>query len=221
MIEDRLCWKCGLKAHMTRMVDPWLADQHRLFGAQAWPMVAVFKCDNCAWPSIGVGASFPKAVNNSQLQEQRANFLRQPKLWHPKGAIGKKFPEVPEHIAKAADEAHRCRSFDALRGSVILARAVIEATCKEKGITEGVLATKIDELATQRFIRPDTQEAAHEIRHFGNDMAHGDFVDPVGEDEADDILSLMDEVLDEVFQGPAKIARVKANRLAKKAAKKP
>jgi hypothetical protein len=73
----------------------------------------------------------------------------------------------------------------------MLSRSVVEATAKAKGVSVGNLIAKIDELAAQQLIRPIVQEAAHEIRHLGNDMAHGDFVDPVTREEAEETVGLM------------------------------
>jgi hypothetical protein len=98
----------------------------------------------------------------------------------------------------------------------VLARAVVEATAKEKKIAGANLAAKIDEMRTTGLIREDVKEAAHEVRHFGNGMAHGDFIDPVSPDEAEEALVLMSEVLDEMFQAPARVDRVRQARLARK-----
>jgi hypothetical protein len=47
-------------------------------------------------------------------------------------------------------------------------------------------------------------------------MADGDFVDEVSEHEADEIVQLMREVLDEVYQSSARLENHKAARLANK-----
>jgi hypothetical protein len=47
-------------------------------------------------------------------------------------------------------------------------------------------------------------------------MAHGDFVQPVEPEESEFVLTLMTEVLDEVFQSPARVAKAKASREEKK-----
>lgn len=96
--------------------------------------------------------------------------------------------------------------------AILVARTVVEATAKENGITTSNLLSKIDELASQSTIRNGTKEAAHEIRHLGNDMAHGNIADLPDADDVADVLALMDEILNEVFQGPAKTARLKARR---------
>lgn len=77
---------------------------------------------------------------------------------------------------------------------------------------------KIDSLASQGDIRPIVRDAAHEVRFLGNDMAHGDFIDAIVQEEADEILELMSIFLDEVFQTPTRITNVRNARQAKKAA---
>ena len=83
-----------------------------------------------------------------------------------------------------------------------LARARLEAVAKDKKITTGTLHAKITALAAGGHLRPHTAEVAHEIRHLGNTMAHGDFTDPVDADEAATTVELMSEVLQEVYQKP-------------------
>lgn len=99
-----------------------------------------------------------------------------------------------------------------------MARTTIEASAKAKGITSGNLVHKVDELFNQQLIYEHVRGAAHEIRHVGNDAAHGDLVDdPLTEKEALDVLGLMDMVLDGVFIAPAKTAAHAQARLARKA----
>lgn len=133
--------------------------------------------------------------------------------WAPSSVGGRQFPDVPEHIASAADEAFRCKSIGAFRASIILARAVVEGTAKERGITSGQIVTKINELAKAGHVRDFTRDAAHELRHLGNNMAHGDFIDPVDEEDCEAVLAVMAEILDEVYQGPARVTRMRMKRL--------
>jgi hypothetical protein len=164
------------------------------------PIQAAFRCDECGFWSIGL------ADQDSRWQAEYfdgGDFLdnRAEIVWLPLHGTSKEFPDVPEHVAAPASEAHECRSITANRAAVLLARAVIEATAKEKGITTGPLAAKIDQLGDQGYIRDHVSEAAHEARHLGNDMAHGDFGEPVDAEGADEVLVIMDEILVEVFQG--------------------
>jgi hypothetical protein len=97
----------------------------------------------------------------------------------------------------------------------MLARAVIEATAKAKQITSGSLYNKIEKMHADGLLSELVRDQAHEVRYLGNDMAHGDFVEPVSAVEADEILGLMAEVLHAVFEMPTQLLRRKEARLAK------
>jgi hypothetical protein len=175
-----------------------------------------FKCDNCGALSI---ATTQRSNNSSSARIDPTAFIDQVATpeWYPIRAIGKDFPDVPQHIAEAASEAYKCLGVSAFRAAVQLARSVVEATAKEKGITQGTLISKIDELFNQRLIREHVRDGAHEIRYLGNEMAHGDFIDAVTSEETDLVLILMSEILEEIFQSPARVAKAQTARAMKKA----
>lgn len=155
--------------------------------------------------------------NIRQSEEYRWSPYSQ---WLPKQGERRDFSDVPDHIAAAAGEAVFCLNQGAYRAAGSLARAVVESTCKDCGSNGKNLEGRINALAQAGHIRPHTKEQAHEIRHFGNDMAHGDFASAVSKEEAAEIIELMAEVLNEVYQSPAKLRRVKSAREAKKAEQK-
>ena len=99
--------------------------------------------------------------------------------------------------------------------AILMARTVIEATAKDKGILRGTLQSKIEELQASNWLREHIKESAHEIRHFGNDMAHGDITLSVDEMDVVEVLALMDEILNEVYQSHARLAAVRGRRLAR------
>ncbi len=130
---------------------------------------------------------------------------------------GKRFPDVPKAIGNAANEAHAALGAMAPRASVAIAPAVVESTAKECGISHGLLQAKIDELAAQGHISEPMRLAAHEIRLVGNEVVHGDLVnEPISLDDANEVVALMDAILERVYQEPARVARVRASREARK-----
>lgn len=180
-------------------------------------LVGAYRCAACGVGSIAVATNdapgFITTAGNVLDRLSEVDAV----AWFPERSVDKDYPDVPTPIADAASEAFACNSAGRCRASVLLARSVIEATAKDKGITTGNLYNKIEALRTAGHIREDVKEAAHEIRFLGNDMAHGDFATTtVEQQEADGIITLMEEILEEVFQGPARVAAIKANRLAKK-----
>lgn len=135
----------------------------------------------------------------------------------PARVWGKDFPDVPERIATTANEAHLCRAAGSARGAAALARAVVESVAKNRGILKGDLKSKIEALYQAGHISEAMREAAHEIRFEGNEAAHGDLVaEPISLENADEIVSLMDTILERVFQEPARVARIRKQREERK-----
>jgi hypothetical protein len=186
-------------------------------------LMACFRCDGCGAlniRSMTTGDIINPDLDAAGITAMLAEEFPFPEAvtstdWYPVDARGKRYPDVPAEIAAAASEAHRCMAVEGYRGAVLLARSVIEATTKDKGMTTGSLVTKIDAMYEARLIREDIRDGAHEVRYLANDAAHGDFVEPVPQADAELILTLMDEVLEEVYQSPARVARRRAARLGK------
>jgi hypothetical protein len=165
-------------------------------------------CDNCDKPVCGVYLA--------------DGSLNDPPLLWPVAVTYKSYPDVPETIGTAASEAHQALGALAPRASVAMARATVEATAKERGISKGNLESKIDQLAKDGHISEAMRLAAHEIRFAGNEAAHGDLVDePITVDDAAEIAGLMDAILERVYQEPAKVARVRASREARRTGQVP
>jgi hypothetical protein len=131
-------------------------------------------------------------------------------LWKPSASETMDYPDAPAHVGSAATEAYECASLKHNRSAVLLARSVIEATAKEQRITSGRLYEKIEALATQGLIRANIKNAAHSVRELGNDMAHGDFVTPIGDEETRLVIELMGEILNDVYQSDARIRKAQA-----------
>lgn len=219
-MASRTCYRCGTWAHMTMV-----ADASRLKDDDAlWTMA--HRCDNCGAISAAVTEpAVPESILN-QASSNRTTALRSAfdssddLDWQPVLISGHSYDYVPAHIAEAADEAHRCRSIGAFKASAILARAVVEATAKDKGVKESGIYAKIEALHAADHLSKHAKAEAHEIRFFGNSMAHGDFVTSVTDSEAGDVLDLMNAVLSEVYENPGRVKRITANREAKQAAAK-
>lgn len=210
-MPSTVCGWCTRFANMTRVGPAVKVDQYPIVH-----IFALFSCDYCnagSMAMVTVGSSELGGYDNEL--DHLLGIQERELQWLPSRGTPQPYDDVPDHIASAASEAHQCRSIHANRAAVLMARAVVEATAKEKDVTKGPLSEKIDALHKQGLVRELVKDQAHEIRHLGNDMAHGDFVDPVTDEEADETLTLMAEVLEEVFQAPARLERVRQARLAK------
>lgn len=208
------CGWCTTHSNMTPVSVPQVLRKQRVTTADLHAVQAAFRCDHCK--KLSIGSTVIRASDWPPADLASAWWSKQVRIaWTPQNVAGKDFPDVPPHISSTADEAFKCKSIEAHRAAILMARSVIEATCKDKGVIKGQLASKIDQLAEQGLLRPHTQEAAHELRFLGNDMAHGDFVSPVDAHDAEEVLTVMSEILDEVYQGPARILRMRKKRQEK------
>lgn len=193
---------------MTMRTDPQVVPTSDPMG---YLYMATFQCSNERCARLSIGAVFRRSAYSSP----KSDMAKESRIeWTPQSIRRPRFADVPEQIATAASEAHACLSIQAYRGAVALARAVVEATAKDKGITRGPLVSKIDQMHEQGLIRDITRELAHEIREGGNEIAHGDLADePMPSEDAEAIVALMDEILEEVYQGPARMWKLKQSRL--------
>ena len=178
-----------------------------------------FACAHCERYSVGwfPGASGTHDHNRNDKLLQASPDAK----WVPRVGDSVSYEDVPAHIASAASEAHVCASIGAKRSAILMARSVIEASAKEKGILKGDLYKKIDKMAEDKIIRDLIAEAAHGIRDFGNDMAHGDFEVEVTDQDVSETLSLMAVVLSEVFQVDARTKSLRDRFAARKAEQAP
>jgi len=181
-------------------------------GPSTWDLITTYTCDNCGRLTLACITVYEHLkLKTTDYIDNNADKV----MWLPLAGTPREFEDVPSHLADPASEAYQCASIGAYRAAISLTRSVLEAVAKDKGFTTGRLVDKIDQMREADLIRPHIREVAHEIRHLGNDMAHGDFVDPVSAEEARESLVLMEEVLKEVYQSPARVARVRAARAAK------
>ena len=172
-------------------------------------VMGCFRCDNCGALNIAIAKGNAKGQDPLQWLVSQRKRQWQPEI--PPAEPEHDFPDVPGEIATAAREAYACLEVaGGSRAAVLLARSVIEATAKDKGIRKGALLDKID--AMSHMIRPHIRDGAHQVRLLGNDMAHGDFVRDVSFGDADLVLTLMSEVLDDVYQSPARVKRAQDAR---------
>jgi hypothetical protein len=194
----RLCPHCNVTALFTIQWN----GEHQVNDVESFSRF-VATCNNCDLPICG--------AYNSDAEEGEET------VW-PEVVTRKEYPDVPEAIASTASEAHQALGAKAPRAALAVARAVVEATAKDKGIAVGGIYTKIEGLYSAGLISEAMKETAHEIRFAGNEAAHGDLTEEETSavEGARAIVGLMDVILEWVYQGPAQVARIRTAREAKK-----
>lgn len=206
-MASRTCWNCEDISHHT----PVHSSAQK---ARSGRWYAALRCDGCGVLSV---AEAPSSLYTGQLPTQAMEELEKLEslIWRPQRVYGKRFDDVPHPVDAAASEAWACYSIAQYRASVLMARAVVEAAAKQKGFTDGALVSKIDALYKAEIIGKGVKEAAHEIRFIGNEMAHGDFVNEITEEECSDVLVFLEELLTEMYQRPARLSAFREKRLSR------
>lgn len=202
------CGYCGRLTHMTILDGRSTSKTLYLQGAEfhRWIIDAAFYCDACGRLSVATGLVEHHPGNDPRQLDVELD-ASQSVRWEPKAVDRVEFPDVPERIAPIAAEAHACASIGARTAAIIVARAVLEASAKHLGTDGNNLSAYINALGDSGLLLPAIVEAAHEIRFFGNDMAHGDFAEDVSDEDVDEVLGIMDDVLDALFTQPARTRR--------------
>lgn len=208
------CGFCGRFSNMvlihTGFVPPRAMDAQDHGGEE---LVGAFSCDYCRRVNVGrVFTESPSYDPDGNLLFTLDDADERDIDWTPTFVGQGEFADTPDHIAAAGTEAGRCLASGYLRAAVLLARAVVEAAAKHQKFTKGRLQDKIDAMYDARVVREHIRDGAHELRHFGNEMAHGDFVEPILQEDADLAITLMREILEEVFESPARVRRAKSAR---------
>ncbi|MBB1500798.1 DUF4145 domain-containing protein [Propioniciclava sp. MC1683] len=214
------CGWCKNRCHMTLFGQVKVTDLPYFGGDDNYVADAAFECDGCGRVSVATWYTSYDPNNprwRTSGRDDGPSDYEQAR-WSPPVGHQVSYPDVPNEIAQTATEAWTCQIAGAPRGAVMLARAVVESTAKAKGVTSGTLAAKIEGMANGGLIRKAVAEQAHEIRHVGNGTAHGDLEDRVTQEDAEEVLNLMAEVLNEVWQAPARsrrLAEARAMRAAR------
>lgn len=159
-------------------------------------------CTHCGAYSVAWKTT---EIDNHVASENRTEMhgfwrYNEPDATYPQHVEGQDFNYVPDHIASAASEAYKCHSIGAYMAAILIARTSIEAAAKDQGVTEGKLVQKINKLASEGLIRKRIKDAAHKVRIFGNDMAHGDIEIKVSKRDSEQVLRLLTFVLQDIYE---------------------
>jgi hypothetical protein len=124
--------------------------------------------------------------------------------------------EIPIAVASAYSEGMRALSVKAARAAVVMFRGMLAQVVADKGSAKAqakhTLYEKLEQMSQDGSLHPSLVEWAKEIRLIGNAAAHPDALDPVSDEEAADLGRLCRQLLNVVYEVPAKIAR---NRTAR------
>jgi len=136
--------------------------------------------------------------------------------WWPIPGVGDLDPDIPSQVGSAYSEGMRALSVKAARAAVVMFRGMLAQVVADKGSPDAQakhsLYGKLEQMSQDGSLHPSLVEWAREIRLIGNAAAHPDALDPVSDEEAADLGRLCRQLLNVIYEVPARIARTRAAR---------
>ncbi len=124
--------------------------------------------------------------------------------------------DIPSEVASAYSEGMRALSVKAARAAVVMFRGMLAQLVADKGSAAAqakhTLYDKLNQMSADGSLHPSLAEWAKEIRLIGNAAAHPDALDPVSDVEAAELGRLCRQLLNVIYEVPARIVRSRAAR---------
>ena len=197
-----LCPRCGRVAAFSRVAGTPLKPD----GSE---QVSILQCMGCSDSIVVVEQKVDE-------QDQYHAFFYKRIHWWPTPGWSDLDSDIPTNVATAYSEGMRALSVNAARAAAVMFRGMLAQVVADKGSAAArakhTLYDKLDQMSRDGSLHPSLVEWAREIRLIGNAAAHPDALDPVSDDEAADLSRLCRELLNVIYQVPARLARSRAAR---------
>lgn len=136
--------------------------------------------------------------------------------WWPLPGLNDLDPDIPAAISSAYSEGVRALSVRAARAAVVMFRGMLAQVVLDTGSaaaqSKKTLYDKLEQMSQDGSLHPSLVDWAREIRIIGNAAAHPDALDPVSDEEAADLARLCRQLLNVLYEVPARITRNRAAR---------
>lgn len=133
--------------------------------------------------------------------------------WWPAPGATDLDPEVPEPVGSAFAEGMRALSANCPRAAAVMFRGMLATVVQDKGSDAAKKAPNLHQqlkaMEQEGTLHPSLVEWATEIRLVGNAGAHFDELAPVDRAEAADLARLCRQLINVVYETPARIRRAR------------
>jgi hypothetical protein len=203
------CSNCGNDRRNHAVIceheEQWGDDEAGIFGTTGYHIA---KCQGCNTVRFRIWERNSEGVD----YETGEAFVREvgvfpdgtESLWQ--SVSHEHFPEV---VCKMYLETILCfnaKAFTLAGGGL---RAIVEAICKERGLDQGNLQNKIDELVTKSYLAKAQANLLHEERYLGNNALH-EMRTPSKQDIMDG-LEIIEGLMKTIYVLPKRAERLRIN----------
>lgn len=124
------------------------------------------------------------------------------------------YSSLPVKVEEIYNETLLAINVDAKVLACVGVRGIVESICKDVGIKDGNLLSKINKLKDENFLTSAQAEVLHEARYIGNDAIH-EFRIPSTTD-LENVLEIIEIMLNTIYILPIKAEQLKKNRISVK-----
>jgi transcription elongation factor Elf1 len=114
--------------------------------------------------------------------------------------------EIPEPIKSEIDEAQLCFAVGAFRACLSMCEAALEAVWRDQN------AAGLNGLKEKGLISQNLFDQATEVRLWANVAKHEFVHQPLSREDAEELISYLEDILDEVYVKPARRAELRQKR---------
>lgn len=124
--------------------------------------------------------------------------------------------EIPNPVKDEFEEANLCFAIGAYRACAAMCQRTLESLCQNKGVSG------LNQLRDDGIISPRLFDRATEIRLWAGIVKHKPIAESVTKDDAEELLTYLDDILNHVYVEPAhyKARKEKREEIENKSAKK-
>jgi hypothetical protein len=156
----------------------------------------IIKCSGCDT------VSYRSTKSSSEYQDFENNGPREERFPSLKKRAGKRFKHLPAALAKIYQEVIASYNNDGFILCASGVRAILEGVCKDKGVINGTLQNKMQDLCTNNFISQNYENILRKLQILGNGAIH-ELQEPTHE-EISTALDIIEHITEALYEIPRK-----------------
>jgi len=208
------CPRCGRTSNFTNPIGPFPVTFTQRYsdppgaGRPSMEQVVVLECPGCRQCTVVV----ERDVGPPGAPVRNLEGIH----WWPAPGAADLDPDVPEPVASAFSEGMRALSVNCPRAAAVMFRGVLTVVVRDQGGEAARQASNLYQqlkgMEQEGTLHPSLVEWAAEIRLVANAAAHLDELEPVDQAEAADLSRLCRQLINLVYESPARIRRARRLR---------
>ena len=170
--------------------------------------VAVLHCQGCDMGMV---------VVEDQVIDDNNHLAWEGKHWWPPATTARLDPSVPQSVREALDEGLKCRATHAPRGAAVMYRLTLQLMVADNGSAAAQakvdknLNDGLEQMWRDGDLSKDLWDWTHELRFAGNAGAHHNPLDPVTDEEAEELQKFLAELIETWYTRPARVRRARGH----------